>query len=153
MVNSRLFPSLYKAPSMPMFNSIMDFDLRDWFEAMGIDTRSVDLPSIKSEGPRMNIREENDHYIAEFEVPGFAESDLDLALQDNQITLTGKRESATEENERYLCKETKIFKFTRSYEFAEPVTEDGVEASLRNGILTVIVPKSDKVKPHKITIK
>jgi HSP20 family protein len=104
--------------------------------------------------PLTNVTESKDSYCVRAELPGIVSDDLDIQVTSNGISLSGERKIAEEgESVQYHRREREAGKFSRLIELPGEVDTDKVEASLKNGILTISVPKSETAKPRQITIK
>ncbi len=109
-------------------------------------------------GPRINIVENADAFTVEAEVPGWSESDIDLALHEGVLTLSGKQEGLKEEKNEdngaaYQVREFAKRSFERSFRLGEQIDTDNVSAKLTDGVLTVTLKKKEEVKPKRVEIK
>jgi len=81
-------------------------------------------------------------YTIRMEVPGVAEKDIDISVHDGVVTVKGeKRSSREEEGETWYFSEREYGSFSRSFRLPPDADESGVSADLREGVLTVAVPK------------
>jgi len=104
--------------------------------------------------PNVDIKETPNEFIIEADLPGFAEQDLDLSVTGNQLTLTGKRNfEEKKENEQYVSFERSYGSFTRSFSLPDHVDSDKIMAALKDGVLTLHVPKRPELKARKIELK
>jgi len=103
--------------------------------------------------PAMNVWETDQAVTVEVEVPGVALSDLDVQVVGNELTIRGERKEEHVKDGVYHRRERSAAKFTRTIELPVPVDESKVEASLKDGVLTVTLPKAEAAKPRKIAIK
>jgi HSP20 family protein len=104
--------------------------------------------------PVMDLLETPVEYTIRLEVPGFHKENLDINLNGELLTITGKREIAPEmEGEGYLVKERAIGKFVRTIRLAVPVAEKKIVAEYRDGLLVVHLPKETPAPATKILIK
>ncbi len=104
----------------------------------------------------MNIHETAKDYEVQFQVPGYADEELNIEISDNTLTVTGAKKAAEEEKSKNLVRrEWQHSEFSRSVRFAAPIKEDKVEAKLEHGTLTITAPKVEPVKPKikKISVK
>lgn len=86
------------------------------------------------------------------EVPGMAKEDLNIKLQGNYLEIGGTRKPDTPEGYTVHRVERGTTTFTRSFTLPSDVDSDKVEARLGNGLLTLILPKSEAAKPKQIEI-
>lgn len=102
--------------------------------------------------PKMDIYDNKENYVVEFEVQGIEKSDLKLSLEDNNILkLTGEKKSS-KGKEKASQKDEKYYgTFTRMVQLPENANGEKLTAEHKNGILTVTIPKKEpKEKPSKI---
>ena len=105
--------------------------------------------------PRLNVWEENDILTAELEVPGFSLEDLEIFVSEgNRLSIRGERKAQTEEDKRvWHYREKTHEQFHREMTLPFEVDTTKVEARLSNGVLTITLPKSEAIKPHRIEVK
>jgi HSP20 family protein len=100
--------------------------------------------------PRVNIIENKDGYTLEAEMPGVAKDGLDLSLEDNRLTITGRRQAAPSAN--LLYRESDPADYRRVFELDPSIETGKISAQIEQGILTLVLPKAEKVKPRRITV-
>jgi HSP20 family protein len=104
--------------------------------------------------PLVNLTQDAKSFYLRAELPGFKAEDLDIQVLGKQITLSGERKIASEgENVRYHRREREGGRFTRVIELPGEIDANGVQAKMINGMLTVLLPKSQAAQPKQITIK
>jgi len=104
--------------------------------------------------PVINVYEKETEVVVEAEVPGISEEDLTIEAGDDTITLSGARKSEKEvQEENYFRKETNFGSFSRTINLPSSINKEKAEAELKNGILTVTIPKQKKIKPKVTKIK
>ncbi len=104
--------------------------------------------------PRVDIREEKDRYVADFELPGLEKNDVEVTLENGVLTVTGERKrEETTENDKVYRRERFYGKFSRSLRLPDDVDAERIEAGFKNGVLRVSVTKKDEAKPRTIEIK
>jgi HSP20 family protein len=94
--------------------------------------------------PPIDVYETDDRYVITAEVPGVAREAVELAVQDNRLTIKGSRSAGLAESatRHYHQVERGHGSFLRTFEFADPVNQEGITADLRDGVLTVTLPKA-----------
>jgi HSP20 family protein len=104
--------------------------------------------------PRVDIREEKDRYLADFELPGLEKDDVAVTLENSVLTVTGerKRQEASADDKVYR-NERFYGKFSRSLRLPDDVDAERIEAGFKNGVLRIAVSKKDEAKPRTIEIK
>ena len=103
--------------------------------------------------PALNVWEEGDKFHAEAELPGFKLEDLEVFVEGDLLSIKGKREVIKKEDHTYLRRERITGEFERSVTLPTEVNSESVEASMRDGVLTVILPKAEKARSRKIAVK
>jgi HSP20 family protein len=104
--------------------------------------------------PLVNISEDRDHIYVRAELPGVKPADLEITIQDNNLILRGQRQIAAEEKQvNYHRRERESGFFRRIIVLPARVRGDKVEATTKDGILTIRLAKPEEVKPRKIEVK
>ena len=103
--------------------------------------------------PTFDVEEVKDAYILKADLPGLTESDVDVTVMGNALTISGKREAEQErEGQRYYAIERGYGAFSRTFSLPEGANLDDLSANLKNGVLTLHVPKRPEVQPRKISL-
>ena len=103
--------------------------------------------------PRFEVKETKDAYVVKADLPGMADRDVDITVTGNVLTISGQRqEEHREENDRYYTTERSYGRFSRSLSVPDGADADNVKADLKDGVLTVQIPKRPEVQPKRITI-
>ncbi len=132
----------YTPHRMSLFN-----DMDRLFHSSFDDTVSHRVPSV-------DVREEEGRYLLEAELPGLTEKDIDVKVEDNLLTITSAQEVKQEEKKNgYLMKERRSASFRRSFVLPKDAEKEKIEASFKNGLLTLEIPKTEQAKPRKIDVK
>ncbi len=103
--------------------------------------------------PPVDISERKDAYVVTVELPGVKVEDLEIAFQDGLLTIQGER-SLTQDraDEQFHVLERRYGLFRRSITLPLHVKADAIEASTEDGVLQVVVPKVEEVKPKRIEV-
>jgi HSP20 family protein len=103
--------------------------------------------------PPVDILESKDSYRIRAELPGMKKEDIHLELEDETLTLSGERKFEEPSNgDEYHRVERLAGKFSRSFHVLQAVKHEGINATYRDGILEVVVPKAEEAKPRQITV-
>src|SRR6266513_1141119 len=103
--------------------------------------------------PAMDLVETDEHFVLKADLPGLAEDDVNIEVEDNVLTLSGERKAEHEDKrEGYVRVERAYGSFRRSLTLPEGVDADAVSASFDNGVLEVRIPKPEERKPRKVAI-
>ncbi|HEY2585752.1 MAG TPA: Hsp20/alpha crystallin family protein [Tepidisphaeraceae bacterium] len=103
--------------------------------------------------PLVDIIESGDAFIFNADVPGARPEDADISYDNGVLTLLARAKPRQPQNVAYLWQEYEVGPFYRQFVIDTPVDPNGIRAELRNGALTLTVPKSESAKTHKIQIK
>lgn len=101
--------------------------------------------------PEVNIFETKEAYILEAEMPGVSKEGLEITLDGNELTLVGRRHEDSSEL-RSLYRESKPAHFRRTFELDPAIDTAKIKAKMEQGILTLELPKTERVKPRKINV-
>jgi HSP20 family protein len=103
--------------------------------------------------PPADIIEENDHFKVTLEMPGLKKEDIKVTLEDSTLTISGEKKKETETKEQtYHRVERSFGSFVRTFEMPSIVDAAKINAEFKDGILTVLLPKSEQAKPKEIQI-
>jgi HSP20 family protein len=94
--------------------------------------------------PPVDLLELDDQYVVTVELPGLSRSDVTIDYQDPSLTIRGARTAPDPCPERYHQFERGQGPFSRTFRFATPIAGDQITADLRDGVLTVVIPKRDE---------
>ena len=103
--------------------------------------------------PPLNISEDTDNIYVRAEVPGITAQDLDISVEGETLTIKGERKACTNEKASYHRREIECGTFRRAVTLPTRVEIANVQASSKNGILTITLPKSAEAKPKQITVR
>jgi|SRR5687767_7247571 len=102
--------------------------------------------------PQVNITETQDGYILEAEMPGVGKDGLEVLLEGNELTIVGRR-SVEMGEAQLLYRESADRDYRRTFELDPAIDTGRINARMDNGILYLELPKSERVKPRKITVE
>src|SRR5690349_5472903 len=101
--------------------------------------------------PDVNIFETKDGYVLEAEMPGVSKDGLEITVEGNEITIVGHRGLDAVQGQT-LFRERHTADFRRVFELDPAIDTGKVSARIEQGVLTLTLPKSEQVKPRKITV-
>jgi HSP20 family protein len=104
--------------------------------------------------PAMDICDDDQRYTISVELPGTKKEDVQVELQEGVLTIRGEKKSEREEKKekrRYV--ERTYGSFTRSFTLPRDADGERLDASFKDGVLTITIPKAEEAKPRSITIK
>jgi HSP20 family protein len=102
--------------------------------------------------PAVNMWEASEAVLVELEVPGLKADQVEISVVGNQLSLRVDRPELKQEGVTYHRRERPIGSFTRVLRLPVEVDADRVEAELRDGVLTITLPKAESAKPRKIAV-
>lgn len=135
--------------SMDLLRSRMNRVFSEFDRSYGDDYRW----RVVNGGPRTNLYDNGDQLLIKAEVPGLSKEDLTIKIQGNYLELSGTRKSDTPEGYKAHRVERGTASFTRSFTLPADINGEKVEAVLKDGILTLTLPKAEAAKPRQISIK
>lgn len=102
--------------------------------------------------PPVNVVETKDGYVLEAEMPGVSREGLEVLLEDNELTIVGHRNKAPE-GVTPLYRESVDRDFRRSFVLDPAIDTAKISARIERGVLTLTLPKAEKLKPRKISVE
>ena len=104
--------------------------------------------------PAVDIREDENSFIIEAELPGMSKEDIHLEVEQNMLSIKGERKfERKDEQENYHFVERSYGSFYRSFTLPKNVNTEEISAEHKDGMLVITVPKAEEVKPKKVEIK
>ena len=102
--------------------------------------------------PPVDVHEAEDRYVISAELPGLTREDVQIHAQDNRVVLTGARREHVGGCEQYHRIERGHGTFSRMFELPVAIVVEDISADLKDGVLTVILPKSREGTPRRIRV-
>ena len=103
--------------------------------------------------PTVNLYTNEEGAVLKAEVPGIDPDSLDVSVQNDTVTLRGKREPESGENEEFIRQERQYGEFVRTLTLPHKVEQDNVNAKFKDGILEIHLPRAEEAKPKKIEVQ
>ncbi len=103
--------------------------------------------------PNVDICEDKDGLTLYADVPGAGDGDIEITLENDVLTIKAKIVPEKADSRRLAYAEYGVGDFYRSFTLTEAVDRDRIEASIKDGVLRVVLPKAEAVKPKQIKIK
>jgi len=104
----------------------------------------------------LEMYETEDSVVVRMKAPGYTQDDVEVTIEDTVLTVSGEIAEESEEEQKgkkYYYKEMKHGSFSRSVTLPVKVKAEEATAEFKDGIVTISLPKSEDIKPKKITIK
>ena len=103
--------------------------------------------------PRFDVKESKEGFVFHADLPGIKDEDVQISVTGNQLTIAGKRDAEERKDaEDYHVLERSHGSFTRTFTLPETADLEKVKAELKDGVLTVSLPKRTESQPRRITI-
>lgn len=144
------------------WNSFRDLDrFREDATALrgDADERSEDdfvpfFPALRMKMPTVDVSETEKDVVVEMETPGVDPKNIELSIEGNRLSVRGRAEEKQEEkNKSYYRKEIRKDAFERSVALPSEVKAEEASASYKDGMLKVVIPKAEAVKPKRIEVR
>ncbi|ABK61385.1 MULTISPECIES: heat shock protein Hsp18 [Clostridium] len=126
------------------FNNLFDNFFNDDF-----------FPKTMNNGFNVDVRDTENAYLVEADLPGMKKENLDLYYENGYLTISAKREDSIEDKDdenNYVRRERHYGEFKRSF-FINDIDEDNIEANFENGVLKLVLPKKNNRNQKRIEIK
>ena len=108
--------------------------------------------SFSTWSPAVDVYEDKDQFTVVAEVPGMKKEDLNLTLQNGVLTISGERNRGEQKPDHGFRSERFVGRFQRSITLPASVDPSGVKATYQDGLLKVMLPKSEEAKPKQIEV-
>ena len=145
--------------NMQMWNPFQEFEnMLERYSKSGASSLgkqlSTDL-SFADWAPSVDVEEKDNSYLIKADLPGVAKEDIEVKLENGVLSIRGEKKTETETGEgtKKHRKERFHGTFARSFTLPEAVKADEVDASYKDGVLSLVIPKMDQPKPKSIDIK
>ena len=103
--------------------------------------------------PAVDIKEDVDRFTVTADLPGVNPEEIEITMDKGALTIKGERKHESKENKNgYHRVERSYGSFVRRFTFPDNVDVEKIEASGKEGVLTIVIPKSEKAKPRKISV-
>ena len=98
-----------------------------------------------------SVLEEGDGYVLQVEMPGVNKEGLEISIENNELTIIGRRSLPTVEG-TLIHHESRRENFRRTFELDPSINPDKISAKIDQGVVTLTLPKAERVKPRKIKV-
>jgi HSP20 family protein len=124
-----------------------------WDSFFDIETKKRG-DDVRSWFPSLDVSETKNEIVVKAEVPGMDPKDIDISLSDGVLSIRGEKKQEREEKEEdYHLVERNYGSFARTVALPKEVNHDKINASYKNGVLKVVLPKSEEAKKKEVKIK
>lgn len=101
---------------------------------------------------RVDVFEKEDEYMVLADMPGVNPADVDIRFENGELSLHGRR-SASHTGKERAAWEYEVTGYHRSFRIGDHIASDRIDADLKHGVLTLRLPKTEAVKPKRITVR
>ena len=126
-------------------------------KTMELEKKETEVPARRvlrrTYTPRVDIHEMDDKVIVLADLPGVDESALDITLEKNVLTIKGRVEPISHENYRLAYAEYRVGDYVRTFTLSDTIDRDNIEATVKNGVLRLSLPKAEAAKARKIEVR
>ena len=103
--------------------------------------------------PAVDIKEEDDQFVLHADIPGVKPEDIDVSMEDGVLTVKGEKETEAKSEEKgYKRVERTYGSFYRRFSLPDTADADSISAKSKHGVLEIVIPKREAVKPKKISV-
>ncbi|MHB1171239.1 MAG: Hsp20/alpha crystallin family protein [Lacisediminihabitans sp.] len=107
------------------------------------------------QGPRLmpiDLHRDGDHYILSADLPGIDPGSVDVDVDGQLLTIRAERTARSEEGVKWLAHERPSGTFLRQLNLGDGIDTEHISANYDNGVLSVMIPMSEKAKPRKVAV-
>ena len=134
----------------PVTGSLLGWDLDRVLDNIFSDT----VWSTATAHPRVDVKEDDNQFTVEADLPGLTEKDIDVTVEGDLLTFSLKQtEEKKEEEDSYIIRERQHMSFSRSFTLPKNIDREKIKANFKNGVLTLVLPKTPEAKPKQIQVK
>ena len=110
------------------------------------------IRNVKTFVPRVDIYETQDAIVLIADMPGVDERTVDVELEKNILTITGRVENGKVKDHNLMFSEYEVGDYERTFTLSDEIDRDKIKAIVKQGVLRLELPKAEKAKPKKIAI-
>lgn len=104
--------------------------------------------------PAVDIKEDSDKFVLQADIPGVKPEDIDVSMENGVLTIKGeKKTEAKTEQEGYKRVERTYGSFYRRFSLPDTANAEAISAKSKHGVLEIVIPKREAVKPKKISVE
>ena len=138
----------FLTPFDRMFDKIVESNFPDITKSVGVK------PFQGTAYPKVNVYEYDDKVGVVAEIPGLDKKDLSVEVEDGVLTISGDKHGLfDDEGAKVIRRELKHSSFKRSFELGELLDGDNIKASIKDGLLSIDIPKTEPELPKRTSVK
>ncbi|MFT4234246.1 MAG: Hsp20/alpha crystallin family protein [Microbacterium sp.] len=117
------------------------------------DRMTTELTSKLAPHMPMDLHREGDHYVLSADMPGVDPGSVDIDVDGQLLTIRAERTPRTNDGVKWITRERPHGSYLRQLTLGQGIDTEGISASYDNGVLSVIIPVSERAKPRKIAVQ
>ena len=102
--------------------------------------------------PATDIFETEQALTVVLEMPGVSKESVEVGVENDVLTITGRIDSSKYEGLQPLYTEYNIGNYSRSFQISSKIEQEGIKAELKDGVMTLVLPKAEKTMPRRISV-
>ena len=134
-------------------NNLWNTGIDHWFD--NFLNSDMKLPDeVSTLYPVVNVEETENEYLISAELPGMEKKDITISIENDVLSISGEKKGESKtENKNFHRFERSYGKFYRSFELPHSIDREKIDASYKNGVLNISLPKAEEAKPKQIEVK
>jgi HSP20 family protein len=117
-----------------------------------VEKKQESTVSLRSFLPVSDIFETDHALNVVLEMPGVAKENVEIGIDNDVLKISGRIDIAKYEGLQPVYTEYNIGNYSRSFQLSNKIDQDGIKAELKDGVMTLVLPKSEKAKPRRISV-
>lgn len=117
-----------------------------------IETKQESTVPVRSFMPVTDIFETDQALTVVLEMPGVSKESVEVGVESDVLTIAGRIDFSKYNGLQPLYTEYNIGNYSRSFQISSKIEQDGIKAELKDGVMTVVLPKAEKAKPRRISV-
>jgi HSP20 family protein len=103
--------------------------------------------------PALDLREDSENLVATVELPGLKKEDIEVTVHEGMLSVSGERKHEKQSKDTDVYRSERFYgRFHRTISLPRPVKAEAIKASYKDGVLTVMLPKTEAAKPKQIEV-
>lgn len=145
-------PTVYRRDNVWDFMSDVEKAFDELWRQPGATSSNADIAPRFT--PAVDLHEIDDVYLISVDLPGVSEKDIKIDVSNGRLTISGERtQQKREQGKGFRRFERNYGRFERAFQLPQDVNQEKIQARLENGVLEVLIPKSEVAKPRTIQIE
>jgi HSP20 family molecular chaperone IbpA len=117
-----------------------------------VETKQESTVPVRSFMPVTDIFETDEALTVVLEMPGVSKESVEVGVESDILTIAGRIDFSKYNGLQPLYTEYNIGNYSRSFQISSKIEQDGIKAELKDGVMTLVLPKAEKAKPRRISV-